>query len=63
MNWIKQNKKKIAAIVAAVIALFVTISDITSNTKVDAIADKLEPLGNKIEQWANETNSITTNTP
>lgn len=65
MKWIKENKKKVAAAVAAAIALFVTIADLTGTKKDDAIADKLEPLGEKLEKWAEDgaTNNAATNTP
>jgi len=65
MNWIKENKKKVAAVVAAVIALFGAIAGLTPTEKDDAIADKLEPLGDKLEAWAEDgvTNNVNTNQP
>lgn len=63
MNWIKTNKKKIAAVLAALIALFGAIAGLTPTDKDDAIADKLEPLGDKLEAWAEDgaTNNTATN--
>ena len=63
MNWIKENKKKVAAVLAALIALFGAIAGLTPTDKDDAIADKLEPIGDKLEAWAEDgaTNNTATN--
>lgn len=45
MNWIKENKKKVAAILLAVIAVFTSIAELTGTKTDDKIADKIKQSG------------------
>lgn len=63
MNWIKKNKKKVAGVLSAVLLLFFAVADLTPTGKDDAVADKLKPIQEKLEDYANSTNTVATNQP
>lgn len=61
MDWIRKNKKTVAAIAAALLGVFYTIADLTGTKTDDKIADKLKAieLKEKLEAIANEPDAAT----